>query len=459
MSLFGGEPRLLLRNAEGLTWLSDRRVLFSEIKTGMHMGVVTAAADGSDRRGVYLPEHERAMAHFSYASPDRKWVLVIEMDHTATWQRCRLAELDRSSAPVAVGPPGQCTAAAWSPEGRWMYFTGRGPSGDHVWRQLLGKGEPEQVTFGPTEEQGVAVAPDGQSLITSVGDQQSSIWIHDDQGEHPITSVGNGSMPRFSADGKRLYYVLRRGSAESGNELWVADVDSGKSDPLLPGFSIISYDISSDSREALFATAASEGASEIWLAALDGRSAPRRIDRGREDSPFFGPHGQVLLRVSEGTTNYLYRLNRDGSARAKVVPYPISNFMGVSPDGRWAAVTATISGAPNTVAEIAIPIEGGEPERLCSGYCMPQWSPDGRFLYISLEVARVYSRKIAAIRLPPRKSLPDLPPSGIQSFADLLAMAGGRIIEHGGFAPGLTPDKFAYVRLSMHRNLFRVPVN
>jgi eukaryotic-like serine/threonine-protein kinase len=459
MSLFGGEPRLLLRNAEGLTWLNDRQVLFSEIKTGMHMGVVTAAADGSGRRGVYLPEHERAMAHFSYASPDRKWALVIEMDHTATWQRCRVAPLDGSSAGIAVGPPGQCTAAAWSPDGRWMYFTGRGASGDHVWRQRLGKADPEQLTFGPTEEQGIAVAPDGRSLITSVGDQQSSIWIHDERGEHSVTSVGNASMPRFSADGKRLYYVLRRGSVESGDEFWVADVDSGKSERLLTGFSMLSYDISNDSAEALFATTTSGGTSEIWLAALDGRSAPRRIARGREDSPFFGPHGQVLLRVSEGRTSYLYRMNRDGSARTKVVPYPISNFMGVSPDSRWAAVTAPIDNTPTTAAEFAIPIDGGERERLCFGYCMPQWAPDGRYLYVSLEVARVYSRKIAAIPLPPRKSLPVLPRSGIQSFAELAALARGRVIEHGGFAPGLNPEMFAYVRMTMHRNLFRVPIN
>jgi hypothetical protein len=131
--------------------------------------------------------------------------------------------------------------------------------------------------------------------------------------------------------------------------------------------------------------------------------------------------------------------------------------MGVSPDGRWAAVTAIIP--PTTVAEMAIPIEGGEPKRLCVGYCMPQWAPDGRHLYVSLEHARVYSRKIAAIPLPPRRSLPDLPGSGIQSFAELAALADGHIIEHGGFAPGLNPEMFAYVRVTMHRNLFRVPVN
>ena len=87
------------------------------------MGVVTARENRSDQRDVYVPEHERAMAHFSYASPDRKWVLVIEMDHTTAWQPCRLVPMDGSSSGKQVGPQGRCTGAGWSPDGKWMYFT------------------------------------------------------------------------------------------------------------------------------------------------------------------------------------------------------------------------------------------------------------------------------------------------------------------------------------------------
>ena len=38
----GGKPQWLLRNASGLSWTAPRQVLFSEIKTGAHMGIVTA---------------------------------------------------------------------------------------------------------------------------------------------------------------------------------------------------------------------------------------------------------------------------------------------------------------------------------------------------------------------------------------------------------------------------------
>src|SRR5262249_29269645 len=37
-------------NAAGLTWLGPRRVLFSEISTGVHMGIVTATEDRTGYR-------------------------------------------------------------------------------------------------------------------------------------------------------------------------------------------------------------------------------------------------------------------------------------------------------------------------------------------------------------------------------------------------------------------------
>lgn len=219
VSPLGGEPSLLLSNAAGLTWLDQRRVLFSEIRTGAHMGIVTAMENRSEYRKLYFPQHERAMAHFSYASPDRKWALVVEMD--PVWQPCRLIPLDGSSAGRQVGPQGQCTSAAWSPDGKWMYFGAEMDGSHHLWRQRFPGGQPEQITSGPTEEDGVAVAPDGRSLITSIGLQESAVWIHDDRGDRPLSSEGHvtpmpaflsqvtnylaGPSARFSSDGKFLF--------------------------------------------------------------------------------------------------------------------------------------------------------------------------------------------------------------------------------------------------------------
>jgi serine/threonine protein kinase len=77
--VFGGQPTRLLPNASGLTWIADQRVLFSEFMTigALHMGIVTATEGRAKSRKIYFPQHESGMAHYSYASPDLKSILVV----------------------------------------------------------------------------------------------------------------------------------------------------------------------------------------------------------------------------------------------------------------------------------------------------------------------------------------------------------------------------------------------
>ena len=176
------------------------------------------------------------MAHRSYPSPDGKWMLLVEMNERGAIVRCRLAPLDGSSAGQQVGPPtGQCTFAAWSPDGEWMYFSSDSGGAFHTWRQRFPDGQPEQITSGPTEEEGLAMAPDGRSFITAVGLTQSSVWLHDGGGDRQISLEGYAFAPKFTPDGKRLLYQVRKGAA---SELWVAELDSGRSEPLLPGIAV-----------------------------------------------------------------------------------------------------------------------------------------------------------------------------------------------------------------------------
>ena len=71
------------------------------------MGIVTATDNRADVRDIYIQPDEHAMAHYSYASPDRKWILVVEMSgaHAFT-QACRLVPFDGNSAGREVGPRG-----------------------------------------------------------------------------------------------------------------------------------------------------------------------------------------------------------------------------------------------------------------------------------------------------------------------------------------------------------------
>ena len=60
--VLGGDPHLLLPNASSLTWIeSGKRLLFSEIREGLHMILVTTDEARGNRRDVYVPPGNRSM--------------------------------------------------------------------------------------------------------------------------------------------------------------------------------------------------------------------------------------------------------------------------------------------------------------------------------------------------------------------------------------------------------------
>ena len=459
----GGDSTLLLSNASGLSWLDDHHLLFSEIKMTPNMGIVTATENRSSRREIYFPAHQRGMAHYSYPSPDRKWALVVEMD--PDWLPCRLIPLAGGSPGRQVGPPGPCTSAGWSPDGNWMYFGAAMEGKRHLWRQRFPDGPPEQITSGPEEEDGVAVAPDGRSLITSIFMRQSSVWMHDSSGDRAVSTEGyavsndESSIPfSFSVDGRRLYYLLRRDSPASPAELWRFHRDSGRSEAVVSGFSIREYDISSDEKEVVFSTRPAGQASQIWLAPLDRSAPPHRIAATGEDVPRFGPNGQVLFRLTDGKAHYLASMGRDGGNRIKVVPYPIIETRAVSPDRRLALLSVGAeSKVPGEVDNIAVPIAGGPARYICR-VCSAAWSPGGKYFYLAFDLpcGMNPSGRTLAIPVPPGETLPPLPAAGILTEAEGLAIRGARIIDQGDIIARPDPSTYAYVKSLVHANLFRV---
>jgi Tol biopolymer transport system component len=465
VSPLGGDPTRLLSNAAGLSWLDQGRIVFSEIETGAHMGVVTALENRTEYRKVYFPQHQRMMAHFSYASPDRQWAIVIEMD--PVWQPCRLISLHGGSQNRQVGPQGPCTSAAWSPDGKWMYFGAEVEGSHHLWRQRFPEGQPEQITYGPTEEDGMAMAPDGRSIITSIGLHDSVLWIHDKYGDRALSSEGYvvPSSVRFSSNGKLLYYLMRHDSSSSSSELWRRDLASQKSQAVLPGISMVDYDMSSDAKEVVYSTQPSGKPSQLWLAPADGSAPPGLIASTGERAPHFGPDAKVLFQFTDGKANYIGEMGKDGSERSKLFPYPISALNTISPDQRWIVADVPL---PNDDAIRAIPIGGGPLRRICT-WCSVHWSADGKFFYIgSLPNSQTSRGTTLALPVPVGETLPKLPTSGIHGPEDAMAIPGTRLLDatevpvtelHSWvISPGPEPSVFAYVKTTMHRNLYRIPV-
>ena len=95
-----------------------------------------------------------------------------------------------------------------------------GPAADMA-SAISRTGSREQVTFGPAEAAGIAVAPDG-SVVTSIGLSQGSIWLRENGEDRQVSGEGDAALPAwgdgfpssvFSPDGSTFYYLVKKGAS------------------------------------------------------------------------------------------------------------------------------------------------------------------------------------------------------------------------------------------------------
>ena len=467
VSVLGGTPRRWLPNASGLAW-TGQRIVFSEIfdrLEGNHMKIVAADESRGRQRDVYIPQPRGAMAHRSFPSPDGSRLLLAEMNDRGDWLPCRVVPLDGSSTGRPVGPANApCWFAAWSPDGKSIYVSAAATEGSfHIWRQPYTESAlppAEQITAGPTSEEGIAMAPDGKSLVTAVGLTQRSVWIHDGRGDRQISLEGFAFSPLFSADGRTLFYLKKKDRA---TELWIADVQSGRTEPLLPGVAIGisvrsgSYDVSPDGRQVVFSAAADDGTRQIWVAATDRRTPPRAIAAADGDGPLFRSADEIVFRRREGTYGFAYGIRLDGTGLRKLVDHPAIQTMAVSPDGEWVVEYARPSEG-QTGATLAFPLAGGAPLELVGNRA--SWSRDGKQLVLSTGVDGYsgVAGRTYAIPVHQGRTWPVMPSGGFQTEEEIARIPGVRIIDSQDVAPGPTPDVYAFSREAVQRNLYRIPI-
>lgn len=459
VSALGGEPRLLLKNAAGLEWLDPQHVVFSQAPSGIHLSVVKSSVARENVQALYAPDHERGMAHYTYLSPDRRWAIVVEMNGNGEWAPCRLISIEGERSTRRVGPDGGCTSAGWSPDGHWMYFAAHLDGHSHLWQQRFPQGEPEQITSGPTEEDGIAVDPDGHSLITSLGVYQTELVFHDERGDHTLSTDGEviwWPTPVFRDDDKVIYYLLRRAKG-AGTELWRTFVDSGKSEAVLPDVSMASFNISPDGKQVVYASWGANGATELWRAAMDRSSAPARLGIPGARVPLFGAQGQILFQRAEGGANYVWQSDAEGKNISKVFPYPISDLQSISPGRNWVILAAARPVEDHRQTIMAASLKDGSRKTLCVDYCAPKWAPDGRYLYITVEyVSRNSPGRNLAIPMGDDETFSDFPVEGIPPLANASEVKGARSVPRSVVVPGRDPEHYAWINATVQRNLYRI---
>ena len=122
-----------------------------------------------------------------------------------------------------------------------------------------------------------------------------------------------------------------------------------------------------------------------------------------------------------------------------------------SPDGEWVTL-GTFGEAGGTPVTLAVPVYGGEPQRLCHNYCPAEWSLDGRnFL---LEEMRPDGHALV-FSLAPGKMLPPAYP-GVADVAAWSKVPGVQVLDRDQVVAGPSVTSFVFEKVNQLRNLYRV---
>ena len=131
------------------------------------------------------------------------------------------------------------------------------------------------------------MAPDGKSLVTSVGSQQSTVWVHTLKGDEQISMEEFAYLPSLSLDGHTLYYLVRKNAGKPlSGDLWLSDLNSSHKEQLVPGISIARYSVSPDGKNVVFTRADSGSRSVSGSGLLIGTLRRGNSRRRRRTLPY-----------------------------------------------------------------------------------------------------------------------------------------------------------------------------
>jgi Tol biopolymer transport system component len=138
----------------------------------------------------------------------------------------RWRDADRSDEPTVVAPESVLSRRAWdldwSQEGHWIAAAGvrHGADKDIFAIPAEGHAEMVPVVAAPGNESDPAISPDGHWIAYESGASGTTqVYAHPfpEPGGHWVVSAGLGWDPKWSPDGRSIFY-------STGTEIWVASI-------------------------------------------------------------------------------------------------------------------------------------------------------------------------------------------------------------------------------------------
>ncbi len=355
MPLTGGTPRNFLgEEVVNLAWSPDgERIVYHNFGGGDPMFV--ADRSGANARQIF-GDRPGLHNHFPAWSPDGRWIYFShgtpatkEMD---LWRiepdgshSERLTQLNTDIAyPTPVG-------------NRTVFYVARDGdgSGPWLWAFDLKRRDSRRASVGLEQYTSVQASADGHKLVATISNPVAGLWTvpildrvaeEGDVKSFPVPTK-RALAPRFG--GSSLFYLSSLGT---GDGLW--RLRDGQ-------------------------------LTEIWKGA----------DGALLETPAVSPDGgRVAIILRRNGKHQLHVLSSDGAELQPIAEGIAAQESSCwSPDGKWIVTGGSDATGPGL---FKIPFEGGSPVRLVSGTALnPVWSPDGSLIVYSGTNVRTFAPLLA----------------------------------------------------------------
>jgi Tol biopolymer transport system component len=368
LPLTGGTPHNFLgEETVNLAWSPDgERIVYHTFGSGDPMFV--ADRSGANARLIFQ-ERPGLHNHFPAWSPDGRWIY---FSHGTPATK----EMDLWRIDPAGGKPERLTqrntdVAYPTPVGnRTVFYVARDEdgSGPWLWAFDLKRRDSRRASVGLEQYTSVQASADGRKLVATISNPIAGLWtvpildrVAEERDVKPFTvPTARALAPRFS--GSSLFYLSSLGT---GDGLW--RLRDGK-------------------------------VTEIWKGA----------DGAVLETPAVSPDGgRVAIVLRRSGKHQLHILSSDGAELQPIaegmVPQGSSCW---SLDGKW-IVTGGSDAAGSGLFKI--PLDGGSPVRLASGSALnPVWSPDGSLIVYAGTNVRTFAPLLAVRPDGTSVTLPDI---------------------------------------------------
>jgi serine/threonine-protein kinase len=224
----------------------------------------------------------------------------------------------------------------------------------------------------------------GGALVSAMGAHREQLaWLGRDGVARPISSdVRDFSAPRLSPDGRRIAVIVSDGSK---SDVWIHDLGTGTLSRLTTVETVTSVGWTRDGTRVAYSAAGRGSRAAIWAQAVGMAAAPEMLVEVASLSPYadIAPDGRALLLQSLIENRWMVQrvpLDSGGAIRAYSDSRASVTTPRFSPDGRWAALVSTESGASEVYVR-SFPDPGVKVQVSVGGGDGPVWAADGTRLY------------------------------------------------------------------------------